>query len=106
MSEQILFCLQQSLELLLLLDSLLVVPSRGFEPVLDCLGIAVADLEDLELNLLDSIFKDDSFDVLGNHFPEITDNHFVVGQNSFLEDGNQRVFDDDWIIFILIFRRL
>ena len=60
----------------------------------------MANLKDLELDILDTIFQDKSFDIFGYEFSQILDNNFIVCDDSFFEYGYYRIFDDNRILFI------
>ena len=102
MGIEILLCFEKGLELFLFSDSFLIISGWWFDPLFDFLGIAMANLKDLKLDILDTIFQDKSFDIFGYEFSQILDNNFIIGNDSFFEYGHYRIFDDNRILFIFL----
>ena len=61
----------------------------------------MTSLEYLKLNIFDPIFQDNPFDIFGDQLSEILHHNFVIGNNSFFEDSQDRIFNNQRILLIL-----
>ena len=66
----------------------------------------MTSLEYLKLNIFDPIFQDYPFDIFGDQLSEILHHNFIICNNSFFENSQNRIFNYQRILLILFFSSL
>ncbi len=66
----------------------------------------MTNLEYLKFYILDPVFQDNPFDVFRDQLSEVLHHNFVIGNNSFFEDRQNRIFNNQRILLVLFFSSL